>query len=305
VGAVVTLSGCTGGDNGAALAAQACGEKPLAAHEIQQGIAIPRGFEPVAATRCVFAAEGLPEDGQSPVRIEQRATGDLTALVAALKEPNRYSTKVECTMIARRAFVITLVDKAGSRVTPTVPTFDCGGSYASVRTAVQQLSWMEVSRTRVSQGPGWYDPHPPCPTGLKPVVAMAAAEPDRPTGPASVPDGKQWKVCEYALYPADGGDLRDGRIGTTMVIGGQWQDQFRAAALAAPPVTGTCVRPQPNAVLIFQLDQSSDHPLTVETGGCFRMLDSGGVLRQLDAATVALLTIATPEEWGTRDAVTR
>ena len=142
-----------------------------------QGVGIPPDFVPVSASRCVFTDEATPDDGLWHVRVEQQSTGDLTALVAALQERNRYQANANCPAIGVPVYVITLVNDAGVRVTPTVPTSGCGEVLPSVRVAIQQTSWVEVSRTRLREiSAVVYEPANRCPGILKPVVALAAAE---------------------------------------------------------------------------------------------------------------------------------
>ena len=245
LGMVVVLSGCTGTDIvtdlGRATAEKACGTDYLGSAQVQQGIAIPRDFVPVAATRCTFVSENTPDGHPQRVRVEQRADGDLTALVTALKEKTGYPAKGECTMIERLAVVVTLVNEAGLHVTPTAPTHGCGDAFASVLMAVAQLSWTEVSRTPLAEsqvGPGTQ-----CPNVSQPVVATAVA-----TGPPLFPDGTY--MIGVLLRPRR--DRRGRRPSSDYNgLGGPDLKKLRTAVTGSRPVAGTCDRPQPNTVLIY------------------------------------------------------
>jgi hypothetical protein len=293
MGTIAVLLTFVGSDDlGRATAERACGEKYLEAHEVQQGVAIPRDFVPVAALRCVFSYDSTEDGRVRYVRVEQRADGDLSALAVALKEKNLYSTKQACTLIGRRAVVITLVNAAGLHVTPTAPTYGCGDALPSVLMAVAQLSWSEVSRTPLEKYDVMFTAGARCgPAVLKPVVATATAH--APTGPPVFPRGPEMKVCHYALVPG-GGDLRDSHPDDYTLTGGRPLESLRAAISAAAPVTGPCNRPQPNTVLIYPSDANPDQAVTVEIGGCFRMLDSAGNLWQLNAAAIATFIVTRP-----------
>ena len=130
-------------DLGRTTAERSCQDADLDVFHVQQGIAIPRDFVRVAVTRCVFYS-----DSSGRVRVELRAEGDLSDLVSALKEKSHFGESEACPFNFEPPVVVTLVNEAGLRVTPTAPTRACGEPYLSVLTAVQQLTWTEVSRTR-------------------------------------------------------------------------------------------------------------------------------------------------------------
>jgi hypothetical protein len=54
-------------------------------------------------------------------------------------------------------------------------------------------------------------------------------------------------------------------------------------------VTTRCGQPQAPFAVVFVTGESGPY-LVVELGGCYRADDGNGTLRQLDAATAALLT---------------
>jgi hypothetical protein len=277
---------------------QSCVGNPFDPRENPATVELPAGFVPVAATRCVSTMETVPGDGEWFVRIEQRADGDLSALAAALRQPSgKPGNDTICTMQLRAPVVITLVDAAGTEVTPTAPTTACTDPLPAVVTAIQALSWHEVSRTRVSQVRSQLEIDTNCPNGYKPVVGLLAAEAGRKppaAGPAFPSTPAALQVCRFALNPSDtistnNVELKIGKLTTAPVLEGAALTQFLAAIEAAPPVTATCDAPQPEFAVLFPRGEGAGRSIAVETGGCYRALDPDDGLRQLDAATVALL----------------
>jgi len=260
-------------------------------------VALPAGFVPVAATRCVSTMETVPGDGEWLVRILQRAEGDLNALAAALRQPSGTPGNEDCTLQLRAPVVVTLVDAAGTEVTPTAPTTACTDPLPAVVDAIKALSWHEVSRTRVSQVRSQLEIDTNCPRGYKPVVGLFAAEggPKPPAaGPAFPSTPAALQVCRFALNSTDtirvnNVDLKIGMLTTAPVLEGAALTQFLTALAAAPPVTAQCDAPQPEFAVLFPKGEGAGRSVAVETGGCYRALDPDDSLRQLDAATVALL----------------
>jgi hypothetical protein len=275
-----------------------CSGDPFNPREQPAPVALPASFVPVAATRCVFTMETVPGDGEWSVRIDQRTEGDLSALAAALREPSgKPGPNTICTLIAYAPIVVTLVDATGAKVTPTAPTTECQAPMPAVVAAIQALPWQDVARTRVSQVRSQLEIDTNCPSGYKPVVGLLAAEAGRKppaAGPAFPSTPAALQVCRFALSPDDTistgtVELKIGKLTTAPVLEGPALTQFLAALAAAPPVTATCDAPQPEFAVLFPKGEGAGSSIAVETGGCYRALDPNDGLRQLDAATVALL----------------
>jgi hypothetical protein len=81
--------------------------------------------------------------------------------------------------------------------------------------------------------------------------------------------------------------LSSGKLASASRLSGVALRRFVAAVNAAPPAAACATREAPFAVL-FPPGGTGPN-LMVELGGCHRMDDGAGNLRQLDAATVALL----------------
>lgn len=285
------------GVDGGAVGAS-CSDRPFDLQAVTPTVALPADFVPVAATRCLFSMETAPGDGEWSVRVDQRAEGDLGALISALRQPSvKPGPNTTCTMILRPPLIITLVDAAGTTVTPTAPTSECGDTLPAVVGAVQALAWRDVARTRLSQIRSELEIVTGCPRGYKPVVGLIAADSGgkAPAGGSIFPAAPAaLQVCRFGLDPQDAVsvnnvELKTGKLTTAPVLEGPALTQFLAALAAAPGVSGTCTAPQPEFAILYPKGEGAGRSVAVETGGCYRALDPTDHLRQLDAATVALI----------------
>ena len=260
---------------------------------------LPKDFVPVTARRCVLKTVAVPGDGEWQVRDEQEATEGLDQLVAVLRQPS--SPPVEgraCPAIGVVPADLTLVDAGGRTVDPSLPHGECGLPVAQAMQAVEALPWKSVKQTRVSRVRSQLEIDSGCSGRYKPVIAMAAGLDPRRSGAPELngpPPSTAWTVCSYALDPAEpiqvgsGPALASGVLQRAGKLTGDNLARVRAAFASAPPATAKCDQPQQPFAVLFP--QSGDGPfLAVELGGCHRLLDGVDQLRQLDAATVALLS---------------
>jgi hypothetical protein len=259
---------------------------------------LPAGFVPVSASRCTFSFVTVPGDGEWQMRDEQRADGGLEALLAALRQPSEANAKVNCAAIGMMPVVITLTDAHGRKVVPTLPHEACGMPLPSVVRAIQQLPWRSVSKTKVSRTRSQLEIDSGCYGQYKPMIAIEAAEHSTrspnaaPFDPGRPPTALE--VCRYRLDPTEtisGSDpsaaFQMGVLSSAATLSGAALNRFVTAVHAAPPVTTPCGRTQAPFAVLSAKDGLGQY-LMVELGGCYRVED-GGTLRQLDAATVALL----------------
>jgi hypothetical protein len=260
---------------------------------------LPTGFVPVSAGRCTFSLVTVPGDGEWQMRDEQRADSGLEALVAALRQPSEDDAKANCAAVGMVPVVITLTDAHGRKVVPALPHQACGMPLPSVVHAIQQLPWRSVSKAKVHQTRTQLEIDSGCGGQYKPVIAIEAAEhsnrsPDAaPFDPGRPPTALE--VCRYRLDPTDtiaGSDpsvaFQMGVLSSAATLSGAALSRFVAAMHAAPPVTTRCDRAQAPFAVVSAKDGAGQY-FMVELSGCYRV-DDDGTLRQLDAATVALLT---------------
>jgi hypothetical protein len=257
-------------------------------------------FIPVLARRCVFRFITVPGDGEWQVRDEQEATGGLDALARALRQPSETNPgNVACPAIGALPVVITLTDGHGRTIIPALPHDMCNLPSKAALQAIQAVPWKTVKETKVRQTRSQLEIGSGCPGGYKPMVAIEASDGTRrsagtgPFFPGTPPTSLE--VCRYRLDPAQtisganrSGTFQMGILRTAATLTGTGLHTLLTALDAAGPVTGSCDKPQaPFAVL--SASGGSGPWGVVELDGCYRATDSGGGLRQLDAATVAIL----------------
>lgn len=258
---------------------------------------LPTDFVPVSVARCTFGIVSVPGDGEWGVREEQRADDGLDELTQALRQPSESAgPNTVCLAEAVGPIVITLTDARGRTITPAVPTTACGSPLPTVVKAIEALPWQTVTQIKLHRIRSQLEVDSGCPGAYKPVIAIAAAEAGRrspgtdgvfPAAPASL------RVCRYSLDPnltitVGTQTLHGGSLTSAATLDGAALRDLLAALAAAPPVTGTCDRPESPFAIVFPADGSGPWA-TLELGGCARMLDGDDDLRQLDPATVRML----------------
>jgi hypothetical protein len=264
---------------------------------------LPRDFDVTTVRRCVVGIVAVPGDGEWTVRNYQEATDGLDSLLSALRAPSSpLGTENACPAIAVVPIELTLVDAAGKTVEPSVPTDSCGLPSPAVMRALEALSWKTVKQEKVGRSRSQIEVESGCPGRYKPVVALMASDGDGrtpPTPPARGPlfDGtppSALTVCRYKLDTSETIMLSNAKpiaIGALESAGkltGENLARFLAALGGAPPVTAVCKQTQSPFVVLMPEDGRGGW-ITVELDGCFRAADTESRLRQLDAATVALL----------------
>jgi hypothetical protein len=270
-------------------------QKPGASEPVRRPL--PAGFTPVSASRCVFTTQLVKGDGEWQVREEQQATGGLDALVRALRQRSQQKTDATCPAIGYPPVVITLTDATGRTVTPAIPRTVCGAPLPEVPKAIKALAWHTVKQTRIQQVRTQLEIDTGCGGGWKPMIAIEAAEPaTRSPAPGPVfteARSGTLRVCRYQLNPADtiamsqGAPLAMGKLASAGKLTGAALTRF-VDALAKAPGAAPCGRPQAPFAVVYP-EGGSGPFVTVELGGCYRFSGDSGGLRQLDAATVALL----------------
>jgi hypothetical protein len=107
---------------------------------------LPASFVPVSVERCANGATAVPGKGLWTSATLQRSTGDLSRLLAALREPS--ATRKPGTVCPALAMIppqVVLVNAAGQKLIPRLPLGDCGLTSAAVLSALDALSWQPVS----------------------------------------------------------------------------------------------------------------------------------------------------------------
>jgi hypothetical protein len=262
---------------------------------------LPPDFVPVAVSRCGLKMVTVPGDGEWQVRAEERATGGLDALVRALRQPSEPDDRtITCAAVGYVPIIITLTDQHGAKVTPQIPHDVCHAPLPAVVRAIDQLPWQTVRETRVNRVRSQLEIDSGCPGGYKPMIELEAAiGRSGGTGPAfpGTPPAAL-EVCRYTLDknststirgPDGTGSAAMGTLASASRLTGPAVGRLVHAIDVAPPVIGRCEQPQAPFAVVGPPGEPGGPSLVVELGGCDRALDSSQRLRQLDAATVAIL----------------
>jgi hypothetical protein len=117
--------------------------------------ALPVSFVPVSVERCVNSAQTIPGKGLWTTATLQRSTGDLTALINALRQPavTRQPGTV-CPALAVIPPQVVLISATGQKLIPRLPTDGCGITDSQVLVALDALRWQPVSVRLIAQIPG-------------------------------------------------------------------------------------------------------------------------------------------------------
>jgi hypothetical protein len=121
--------------------------------------ALPVSFVPVSVERCVNSAQTIPGKGLWTTATLQRSTGDLTALINALRQPaviRRPGTV--CPALAWIPPQVVLISATGQKLIPRLPTSGCGITDSEVLVALDALRWQPVSVRLIAKVPGATQP---------------------------------------------------------------------------------------------------------------------------------------------------
>jgi hypothetical protein len=109
----------------------------------------------VAVLRCISTSTAVPGKGLYYSATLERATSDISALIAALRQPSRHEPSgTMCPMIVMIPPEIVLIAKDGSMLSPTFPVDGCGLLQSPVIAAVSHMPWQTVSVRLLAKVPG-------------------------------------------------------------------------------------------------------------------------------------------------------
>lgn len=288
---------------------------------------VPPGFTPTTAVRCDLMASIDDAEGRwSGVTVVTLA-GDLTALLAALSEPDDGRWLGPCTADAELVPPLWLVDATGRAIIVHYPRNGCGKTKPGVRDALAGLNVRETTtlkrtlvepRAALDSGcaVGWKapfgeGPSPSIPsTGAIPGpgpdgISQIPSKPLTVTVPAEL-DGMRW--CRYQVEAPPAGapepsgapafpgsiTLRTGRF----VAGGTLDTataKLVAKVAAAEPVPSSCDAPAATFLVLWPSRGGHDLGMafTTELDGCQLLYRDGNGTRPLPAGVRELLTALT------------
>jgi hypothetical protein len=136
-------------------------------------------FNPVAVERCVTGVQQGPGKAEWQTATLEKATKDLTPLVAALLRPSaRHQPDIVCPEIAMLPPQVVLISSAGKTLIPRIPVSACGLIESGVLSALNTLTWTPISVRLITKL-----------TGSQPIAATPRASSPKTiqTLPVSVP----------------------------------------------------------------------------------------------------------------------
>ena len=249
-------------------------------------------FVAVSATRCLLGIETVAGDGEWFIVREQEVRADLSGLTTQLRKPDEKATgDLACPGIAYGQIVITLVDAAGRSIVPSIPRTACLAPMPSVVQTIRDLPWQTVRTSKVRQVRSQLEVSTNCSKSYKPVIDIQAADGrprTGPTAPVFPVTTYALQICRYDLNPKDTisvgtASFQIGTLVSAASLQGAALTEALATMHAAPPGAGTCSLPQAPFAVLYPVDGSGPF-VAVELGGCHRLLDGEGHLRQLDPA---------------------
>jgi hypothetical protein len=129
----------------------ACADWPAGAKKGQ----LTASFVPVTVLRCVSTTTAVPGKGLYYSATLERATSDISVLVAALRQPSRHQPAgTMCPMIVMIPPEIVLIARDGSMLSPTFPVDGCGLLQTPVTAALSHMPWQTVSVRLLAKVPG-------------------------------------------------------------------------------------------------------------------------------------------------------
>jgi hypothetical protein len=103
-------------------------------------------FVPVAVERCVTSIQTISGKGQWETATLEKATSDLTPLIAALRHPPvTHTPETFCPALAMLPPQIVLISASGQEVIPLLPVTGCGLVQSAVLSAIAVMPWHPVS----------------------------------------------------------------------------------------------------------------------------------------------------------------
>jgi hypothetical protein len=103
-------------------------------------------FNPVAVERCVTGVQNGPGKVEWRTATLEKATKDLTPLVAALLRPSaQHEPGIICPELAMLPPQVVLISSAGKKLIPRLPLSACGLAQSGVLRVLATLSWEPIS----------------------------------------------------------------------------------------------------------------------------------------------------------------
>lgn len=240
-------------------------------------------FAAVTAVSCTSDTRELPGEGTWSVEVRRVATGGAPALQAAFERPDEPTPEgIACPAIAVVPQPLVLVDASGHTLVPSPPLDECHLPQQAFTTALDQVTWREVSVDKVQQVITPQAQAANCAQDFKDMsyIEAVAGHAASSGGPVLASPPATAQVCVYRTE-------QDPEVGTFLRSVSLSTEDTRSllAALAGPSPAGSCPAEPDFAVI----DSRGGNWATVELGGCFRVAGSSSGLGTADPAVVTAL----------------
>jgi hypothetical protein len=241
-------------------------------------------FAAVTAVSCTSDTREIPGGGTWSVEVRRVATSGVPALQAAFERPDEPTPEgIACPAIAVVPQPLVLVDASGHTLVPSPPLDECHLPQQAFTTALDQVTWREVSVDKVQQVVTPQAQAANCAQDFKDMsyIEAVAGHATSSGGPVLASPPATVQVC---VYRATEQDLEVGTFRRSVSLSAD-DTRRLLAALAGPGPTGSCPVERDFAVI----DSRGGNWATVELGGCFRVAGSDSGLGTADPAVVTAL----------------
>jgi hypothetical protein len=258
------------------------------------GTPIPAGYDAVAVVRCEDEVETVPGDGTWDTALAQRATGDLSALMTALRTPSSNPptpADFACSAIGIAVPDFALVDAAGHIVRPILPHDLCDAPLTKVLDAVYAMPWKTETAQKLSQDQTQAEVDTGCLPAYKDVFDLPS------------PSATPWATgldptiaCEYTVSGSAGGSAGVGEFDHGLKLSAAQQSAISAALKSPGSGSGSgstaakACSAQASTFALLMVSPSEN--AVVELDGCLRVSYPDYFVTQAPPALLAALRTA-------------
>jgi hypothetical protein len=250
------------------------------------GSRLPAGYVAVEVFDCRTEPRRVPGRGEWVFLQERRATGDVSAYLAALRSKDeRQPREANCLANFVPDPPVILVDAVGTAIHPRSPRDSCGKPQQRVLDAYAALTFRRVGEVRLQQVTPQVAFDTGCAGSWKDEVAVEKeATPAGPNEYWFAMGHVQVRACLYRAG-SDGLDMLEGHLESGGVARGAAAKRLVRALEQTPP-PAPCGKPHTRFALLH--DDASGY-LYVELDGCRRVMTEARTWRQGDARLVAMI----------------
>lgn len=234
-------------------------------------VPLPADFTAVAAVRCGVEVETIADDGTWTVALGQRATGNLDALITALRLPSvspPAGTQIACAAVAMVLPNFALVDAQGRIVRPSLPHDACDSPLPQAVDALNALAWKTETKQKLAQVQTQAEIDTGCPNAYKDVFELPAGASSTPwIAPDGAPTVKPAAACEYTVSPTGGSPIGLGEFGHGVKLGSTQQLAIASALTNAGSTPAAACTATASKFALLTVGASD---IAVELDGCQR-----------------------------------